>query len=566
MAARPGQEPRWADTNPGDITVPTEPQKGAGWDGSFMIRQFMNWWQNLTYQWVSFIAQVFFRFSDLGPDQALGGIGSAPVTAVGLIVAAASFSARVFANGYPIGPISGPAFTYSANSDTYWDLGDDGVWDSSIVAALAAAPALSANHVRVYMVRTNATDRTLVTDFRRTYRLLTALLDLSAIVRVGSERLSTAADASAVRIQVPYRPGHSATYTNVVSADDTTAAQPGVHLYIREATDQLVAVRGCVFNGTQWVSDAGSPAEYSMETLDARAKIVRVLDPAIVGTPFNDSVWFTAPTSSNGIQKLVRFEGRVLAGRNMSTAYEITEAGGFEAVWASALERRGRLLAGGSQASSTRPIVVYGIIGDTGTDGSVGRGGEIVNAAHYDAATDRWIRDIASTDVYKLEIATAGVRVLRRATALASPWQDIIDPSNGWTVVASINDRLRADRIIPSLASESPPEANAIYQANVPKAYGFFQADGAGGFTFSSGFNIGTPTIAGNGVRIVLPLPFANAQYAVVATGGTSGRVARYSIISASSFDIVLLDVTLNPVNFATDAGARISFVAFGVQ
>ena len=69
------------------------------------------------------------------PNQALL-VGSAPVTGAGLTVLAGSFSGRVVADGYSVGPdaIDGPAHTYAATSDTYWDLGRDGAWHAVVVA------------------------------------------------------------------------------------------------------------------------------------------------------------------------------------------------------------------------------------------------------------------------------------------------------------------------------------------------------------------------------------------------------------------------------------------------
>ena len=129
------------------------------------IRQFLNWFFNLVYQWVTVLWQFSLRTDDMHPDQVLAG-GDLPSIGAGLTIAAGDFAARAYAAGRAVPttsfPAAGDTYVYSANSDTYWDLGVDRTWTPVVVASGAGAPALTANSVRAFAVRTDATDRTLL--------------------------------------------------------------------------------------------------------------------------------------------------------------------------------------------------------------------------------------------------------------------------------------------------------------------------------------------------------------------------------------------------------------------
>ena len=180
---RPSIKPDWATTTVAvpDVTKVVEPPLSVKDDGSPSgsvnpIRTFSNWFKNITWQWLTWLDQVYRRTDDLHPDQAIPTFGSVPGTGAGLgPIAAGDFSAVVYVNGYRVGDntdVSGaaqsPIHTYSALSDTYWDLGQDCVWTPVVVANGAGEPALTADSVRVYVVVTDAIDRTGITDRRET--------------------------------------------------------------------------------------------------------------------------------------------------------------------------------------------------------------------------------------------------------------------------------------------------------------------------------------------------------------------------------------------------------------
>lgn len=434
---KPSKLPRWGDTTPSNITEPTELEKGVGFPAGSARRQFMNWLLNTGYQWFGWLDQIVFRSSDFGPDQAIPGVGTAPAIGAGRNILANAFSARGYIDGYAIATTTGPTanYTYSTTSDTYWDLGRDGVWYPSVVVAAASAPALAANRIRVYMVRTDATNRTALTDYRASFLSLTKNLDLTRI-RHGDSNLGTDVAAAIPRQETRYRPGHTAKYTHVHSFIDNTAAgniQAGSHLYIREFTDEVVVVRGCTWNGTQWVSDPGSPGTFSMESLNGESKTCVTLISSIVGTPFADSVWNTAQASGNGVFRGFVSGGSVQASLG-TTNYEKAEVGGFKI---DPPTGSGNIKALLLKADSYRAYA-FGAA-NNGLGGSSGRGGAHASNAYLVASTGKWARIYSGIDSYLVAQDSSGFKVLFRDSGDATPWDDTIDDSMGWKVLATID-------------------------------------------------------------------------------------------------------------------------------
>lgn len=437
---KPTKFPRWADQAGGsDVTEPSEPEKDDGWIVGNPVRQFMNWLQLIAYQWLVWLDQVTFRFSDFGPDQALpGSAGDLPSTGAGLgPVAAGDFAASVVADGYRLGPIDSPEHTYSATSDTYWDLGRDGEWTPAVVAATDPAPAVTADSVRVYMVRTDATDRTAVTDFRRTHTLLTSLLDLSGVVRYGEQRRGSQAEFSEAR-QVTLFDGSNVlgyTLVHAVIDDETPNTRRGMRLYARHrenagtVTEDLVFVTGCSWDGAQWVADTELPERFTMLTLNAENLRPRQLLTAIVTSPFDDDVWYQDETAANGTQKKLTADGAIHAGNALgNSGYEVARVARYTGVEDVTEGYR-------TYQADFGHLKIFSLgLSSVGVDAAVGRGGELVSNATYNEDDDEWSR-IGAGDSYLIEVASAGVRILRRAAADASPWSDIIDASSGWTLI-----------------------------------------------------------------------------------------------------------------------------------
>lgn len=164
MPARPNEFP---DFNIND-TASVTPNASLTADGyplnSRPTRQGKNWLLHRAGRWFRWLVEKMFLSSDLFADQSLF-VANVPSLGAGMSIAAADFSGRIYVNGLAVGPVDSPAYTYTVNADTYWDLSEDGVWTPAVVASGAGAPAVPANHVRVYRVRTDATDRTEYDDY-----------------------------------------------------------------------------------------------------------------------------------------------------------------------------------------------------------------------------------------------------------------------------------------------------------------------------------------------------------------------------------------------------------------
>lgn len=176
MPARPSDNVNWNTTDsPANETAPTAGQQASGYSaaGALLSRQLVNWMFNRLGAWQRWLFQSVYRSTDLhGSSSGMFPWHSTPpTTGTGLNQTANSFTARVYVGGYAVGPTSGPAatYTYTAETDTYWDLSRDGVWTPVAVANGDPAPAVTANSVRCWMVVTDTVDRTAVTDYSSTY-------------------------------------------------------------------------------------------------------------------------------------------------------------------------------------------------------------------------------------------------------------------------------------------------------------------------------------------------------------------------------------------------------------
>lgn len=255
-------------------------------------RQFMNWLFELVYRWILFLRDAVFRSSDIAPDQAFG--GAAPAVAVGLTVAANSFRASGYIDGYRVAEVQAPAHTYAATSDTYWDLGRDGVWRAVVVASGDPEPAVTSSppSVRVFRVRTNATNRTLVDDRRRARVALSGALDVLAGLRLGVDRDEfTAATVTTIPAD-----GVGATYSLIDqwTADVGGPNEHSVRVYV---TGTVADRRVIIVHGAVWQGGAGDP--WLAEVDDPRRMdlmpVLRTSRMSVnAGDTFNDSTWWSA--------------------------------------------------------------------------------------------------------------------------------------------------------------------------------------------------------------------------------------------------------------------------------
>lgn len=158
MATRPNDVPEWASVDSTEITAPTTLIREEGWDPAELPQaQHDNWKSNLTYLWILwFLQSVDGGLGLIFPDQATE-LGAPPAVSLGLTRTSGDFTGSAIIGGNLIAPTESPAVVYPATQRHYWDLGLDGVWDLTSTSLAAAAPAVAADHERVYVLTTDGT-------------------------------------------------------------------------------------------------------------------------------------------------------------------------------------------------------------------------------------------------------------------------------------------------------------------------------------------------------------------------------------------------------------------------
>lgn len=400
MAQEPSELPEWATDPPGGtITSPSTPTREDGFQPGPPRRQYVNWLFNLIYQWVAWFRQVVFRTSDIATDQALL-VGTAPVAAAGLTVTAGSFSGRVYVDGYSMGPdpIDGPAHTYAANSDTYWDLGRDGQWTAAVVASGDPEPALTADSIRVYRVRTNGTDRTAVADYRRTRVKL-----LPFEVGVAGDEI----DENNSRILTRYNgDGTSGSpadphFTPISEARPLVSAtgRSVVRLY-QNVYGVLHVVFNAVWSGDdlEWSSDGGGTVtRYVIDDFTVR------LESVSGGGPWVESDWATRELSIDSQIAMLQpiLMQLPLSGRTKIMTFDSTDG-------------------------------TFGLYVSLDGTGSFGPCLELVRNARWNSSLTRWER-VAAGIVTKLDIRPGAIRRLEHGSGLAANFNDTISPGSTWS-------------------------------------------------------------------------------------------------------------------------------------
>lgn len=511
---RPAEHPRWATNPPGStITAPTTLQQQEGWQpaGSVTfpegkpVRQIQNWMDNLNGDWAAWFDQVTHRTSDLHPNHALPG-GVAPSLGAGLVIATDSFSARVYADGYAVSSGLGSLIVpcgaqanYTASRDTYWDLSRDGVWTRVVVANGAGEPAVTANSTRVYMVVTNATDRTTLTDYRRA-RTRLSTHDVVANVRYALEDTldnpggSSDAERRTAKRTTTVDSTSGATYELIEEELGNNSIDP-IRVYSRMVGGQLSKV---IVIGARCTSTSGTVAWIAESTIAYRWVIagLAVEFAEISGltadvTTFNDSVWST-PTAANA----ARLRRNVSHGQRISIDPSTV---GTNANLTADLEHVRR---------DSRYTLIDKEVLQAGTDtgqreyftGNALGTSLVMRAFAYNCRWDDnasgWARD-AGGDAYLVLFGSSGYYVLRHDASLGATWSDVIGASDWATEhyagrpLALTGGRSTCQRLIPEqVGTGVTPIANALYQANVPKAWCNYTWDGATGLMIGSAFNV----------------------------------------------------------------------------
>jgi hypothetical protein len=303
---KPTQLPEWASNPPANtITEPTQAEREEGWQPGNPFRQYMNWLQNRAYQFIAWLNQTTRRTSDIHPDQALP-LGSLPSLGAGLSISAADFSGRVYADGYEVPLTDSPAHTYSANSDTYWDLGRDAVWTPVVVPTADPEPAVTSNAVRVFMVTTNLGDRVSVED-RREARIRvdkSMSFDIETFIRqlrIGDQYLTDVSpDTLTPRYQIRSKRDAGEQFGPLAAYDFSDAIGVIVRQYRSlepsNVGDGLVWTFGARLqsqSAPEWVTDSNVSSAKRIVFSFGNSKRVFFQSSGAVGpsTPFNETAW-----------------------------------------------------------------------------------------------------------------------------------------------------------------------------------------------------------------------------------------------------------------------------------
>jgi len=462
---RPITQPRWADdppvAPPTTITEPTSQQKDEGWqpagsatfpDGK-PVREIMNWLLNLIYQWLLWLDIVTHRTGDQSPDHVLPG-SNPPGTGAGLgPVAAGDFSARVYVGGYERGPEDSPEHTYAASSDTYWDLGRDGAWTPVVVAAMDPAPAITANSVRVFAVRTDATDRTAVILDNTE-----AALNIDQPVeRVWGDETDAARELARTIYKVKSGAGEWSLIDEI--QEDVTGII--VRRYFSGDWDQEVITWNARWGSAaaEWTPD--NPGISYFESVGPPSKRALFVDSSGGAFP---AIWVTSnPGSLAEVTHVHRLAQASQVVAMTAASEEVVEALPLIS-WSkpSSAERHSEYTTIGPHLS------LFGLHRSAqGTDGDEGIGGFLISNATWDYGTQEWNLVDSGEDAYKLTLDKSGLRLLVHKAADGDAWVDEVGATK-WLAVDAMSGGATATKRLVIPGSAIKTSGSTVVQPGLP--------------------------------------------------------------------------------------------------
>ena len=502
-----------------------------------------------------------FRTDYFADDQALPD-GTPPAIGAGLSILADAFSARVFAGGYAVELTTGPHanYTYSVNSDTYWDLSQGGRWTPVVVASGAGEPAVTALSKRVYRVRTDGADRTTLVDRRRVHVAVTEMVDISGRMRMTPEGVSvnlgngsTLGERLGTQVQFFLDQNSGAVYQSLPSIESNGALGP-IRIYARMTgageSPGLTFVWGAYLTGaTTWtiVSTEAYRLDLAPTGSNAGMRFARMTGLTPAGT-FADSAWLSALAANTTRMQLPIGAGLKLGGSpfgqeddadaNLTALIEyVRNAGGAT-----------RTLLSADLPAGLESIVEY-----SGNESSLNTYERVFNATWDDAAA-QWNRTIAG-DAWRLYLAPGGFRVYRRNAASASPWV-----TSSWTLAFSVNNAtvdieqllyvlgaatfdgvITANAGITNTLIDVSPLPNQVTAHGI-RASGEIQTTGGSAGTLALGATGEgyTAAINGGNVRITVTNAIVagfSITFGVFETGSTLYR-PHYSQVSSTQVDV----------------------------
>ena len=490
----------------------------------------MNWLQNLFFLWIKWLDSVTFRFFDFGPDQALS-TGTVPSTGAGLTIAAADFSATIYVEGYRRGDVDSPAHTYNVSADTYWDLGRDCVWTPIPVANGSPAPALTPLSVRVYIVVTDATNRTSVTDLRKSHIKLESKFDLDEEIRLGEDLVDTKPNTVKPRVTINRAKlsiGGLYTLLYEGTGKETLPNIP-VRIYARNAQlSDVVITFGARWEpvAAEWIPDLAIAATVLKWEFGTRFRFASKLFTGATSA-FPDSEWkFDGAFTS----EQMTIPGNLFVGSGLDGTSPAGALDGEAARFAAnrildSISLRTLLFRSTASDFISDPIRLYGT--ESGT-GGLGHALEITIGALWVQSALEWRDDGTSgTDSFKIDFSPTGVRILRHLNSAGSIWSDVIGAGD-WVTLHTFGTNFSTSgsmsgtkAILSSNPAVGTAFGNELHAKNIPKAWVTYSDDGIGGLSIIDGYNIAT--VAWNAGTSSAEIVFAQTM------DGIACAVATYS-------------------------------------
>jgi len=631
---QPTKLPRWGTNPPGGTTTITEPnetEKDHAFQPGHARRSYMNWLLNLAFQWFGWLSGRLPRVSDTHPDHALP-LGSPPSMGAIGVVGAGDFSAVVYQGGHRSGteidgdPVPSPEHTYLALTDVYWDLSSAGVWTPSTVSSNDPAPALAPDSIRVYEVKSDATDRSKIVDFRSERIRTKDNLDIDGLT-LGSNRL-TGAEALVRRLGIEI--SQASTMTCLF---ESFTSDFGVRLYVSFGGRAISIVWGArLTDGSDpgtWTVDRGYERVVRIDIGKRTSGVTGSNDggirqrsiegfSALGGETFTETDWdkegtVGSFTHSHATEIRSPLKLGVDSNRNTSGTGQFNVDALLKFVAGAPTLKR--LLVFESPDSAFGPIRLY-----VGEELSTipGSTAQLTINARWNNDAELWERDSANV-AYQLSLSMAlpGFWFWSHAASEPPTWIDGLGTGlwnvegTATTAGVSILNKLFPDEVwvgdvlrlvaaataqiegvmtfeaAPVLADThvefSPPSnpahtaaiSNQLHAKNTQKAWGVIEGGQTAGNGMVDGFNATVDYVSyTDRARVTLQAPMASANYGVEFSIGNfdiswpvAGVSSGYRIIDASTFDLY---IRINGVALLQDwnfgAGVRGTFSVYGEQ
>lgn len=217
--------------------------------------------------------------------------------------------------------------------------------------------------------------------------------------------------------------------------------------------------------------------------------------------------------------------------------------------------------------------------------------------AEFDQGSNQWSRGNALDESYLVALSTNGLAIYNHPNGGTATWSDTFNSASHWgsmfqtgpgsldannvrmnssgqltaNALAATGDISAGAQLIglsAAILDDPNPntDANTLYKANVPKAWGTFTTDGASGFSSSQLFGVSSIAFSGLTVEVNFLNSMSSAQYVVLMSGNSQFLVHSSTGKTATQFFINAASGAGSPVDLSAQSGITIDFVVFGHQ